>query len=134
QAWFAGVHTNVGGGYVDSGLSDHSFMWMAIKAIAAGLKLQPLYLAMRVDPNAHGELRDSIVSYYKLLPKQNRQLARADTLNEKIHQSALTRMKHPTNTYRPVNLTKGLSVGVPVSADGLSEIAQIRAAIYPGLT
>jgi uncharacterized protein (DUF2235 family) len=28
QVWFAGVHSNVGGGYVDSGLSDLALAWM----------------------------------------------------------------------------------------------------------
>lgn len=35
QVWFAGAHSNVGGGYEDQGLSDIAFMWMVEKAIAA---------------------------------------------------------------------------------------------------
>lgn len=35
QVWFAGAHSNVGGGYTDSGLSDVAFLWMAGKAATA---------------------------------------------------------------------------------------------------
>jgi uncharacterized protein (DUF2235 family) len=37
QAWFAGVHSSVGGGSKDNGLSDQAFLWMMEKAKAAGL-------------------------------------------------------------------------------------------------
>ena len=37
QVWFAGCHSNIGGGYEDCGLSDISFLWMVSKAAAAAL-------------------------------------------------------------------------------------------------
>ncbi len=37
QVWFAGVHTDVGGGYPETGLSDITLDWMIKKATAAGL-------------------------------------------------------------------------------------------------
>lgn len=37
QVWFAGVHTDVGGGYKEAGLSDISLKWMVEKAKAEGL-------------------------------------------------------------------------------------------------
>lgn len=133
QVWFAGNHCNVGGGYVDSGLSDHAFMWMSVKAMGAGLKLDQRYLAMRVDPNCHGELRDEYHGVYKLLPDHERKIGKKDTLNERIHQSAVSRCNHPTNAYRPDNLKHAFDVGVAITPDGLAEIERIRAAIYPGL-
>ncbi len=35
QVWFAGAHSNVGGGYEDQGLSDITFLWMIEKARVA---------------------------------------------------------------------------------------------------
>ncbi|MBI3896833.1 MAG: DUF2235 domain-containing protein [Gammaproteobacteria bacterium] len=134
QVWFAGVHTNVGGGYIDAGLSDHAFMWMAVKAMSAGLTLQERYLAMRVDPNCYGELRNSVLGIYKLLPTFKRKLARGNTLNEHIHKSVLNRLQHPTNSYRPVNLVHGLKAKVPITDDGLSHIEKIRETLYPKLS
>jgi uncharacterized protein (DUF2235 family) len=37
EAWFAGVHSDVGGGNGNLGLSDIALRWMALKAQAAGL-------------------------------------------------------------------------------------------------
>jgi len=41
QVWFAGVHSDVGGGYPEkeSGLSKYPLLWMIEEAIAAGLKV-----------------------------------------------------------------------------------------------
>lgn len=39
QKWFPGVHSNVGGGYSNTGLSDLALGWMASKAILHGLNL-----------------------------------------------------------------------------------------------
>lgn len=36
QVWFAGVHSNVGGGYPDSGLSDTGLQWMVNQGIECG--------------------------------------------------------------------------------------------------
>lgn len=45
QCWFAGAHSNVGGGYSNVGLSSCALDWMAFKAGAAGLDLDTRYLA-----------------------------------------------------------------------------------------
>jgi uncharacterized protein (DUF2235 family) len=128
QVWFAGAHCNIGGGYIDPGLSDHAFMWMAVKAMDAGLHLDERYLAMRVDPNAHGELRDEYHGLYKFMKDYVRPIGLPDTLNEKIHASVLRRMSQPTNDYRPANVQ--LNSMPPVTEDGLSKIEEIRAKLY----
>ena len=42
QAWFAGAHADVGGGYLlhESGLANHALRWMAEEAQAKGLQLE----------------------------------------------------------------------------------------------
>lgn len=133
QVWFAGVHCNVGGGYIDAGLSDHAFLWMAAKAMTAGLALDYRYLAMRVDPNCHGELRESKTIAYRLIPDRVREIGLPSTLNERIHRSALNRMHHPTNGYRPGSVERALAIGVPVTDEGFDLLERIRAALYPEL-
>lgn len=124
QAWFAGAHSNVGGGYVDAGLSDHAFMWLAVKAMEAGLRLDERYLATRVHPDAHGELRSEHHGIYRLMPRHVRRIGLADTLNETIHASAVERMDEPANHYRPPNIDRA---SLPlVATDGPLQIAQIR--------
>ncbi len=40
ERWFPGVHSNVGGGYQQHGLSDYALKWMAERAEKNGLKLK----------------------------------------------------------------------------------------------
>ena len=56
QVWFPGVHTNIGGGYIDHGLSDRAFLWMCLKARDAGLGFKTDYMSLRVNPDYRGEL------------------------------------------------------------------------------
>lgn len=44
QRWFAGVHSNVGGGLLDDSLANCSLAWMVEQAEAQGLALNPGYL------------------------------------------------------------------------------------------
>jgi uncharacterized protein (DUF2235 family) len=43
QVWFAGVHSDIGGGYpeIESGLSKYPLLWMIDEAIKAGLNVNP---------------------------------------------------------------------------------------------
>jgi uncharacterized protein (DUF2235 family) len=42
EVWFAGVHSDVGGGYTDQpALSDISLKWMTVAAMSAGLRIRP---------------------------------------------------------------------------------------------
>lgn len=124
QVWFAGVHTNIGGGYVDCGLSDHALMWMAVKAYHAGLDIDTQYLAKRLDPNCHGELRESMSLIYRA-SEAERPLMSDGAVNLRIHQSAIDRAEHPANDYYPDNLAKSKDI-LPKTRDGLEVIKQIR--------
>ncbi len=66
QVWFSGVHSDVGGGYVEAGLSDEALDWMVEKATDAGLEFDLSVLPeFRPDPLANGH--DSFGALYKLL-------------------------------------------------------------------
>ena len=45
QRWFAGVHSNVGGGYVDDGLANLALQWMLKQAESKGLVIDRTFLA-----------------------------------------------------------------------------------------
>ena len=71
QVWFAGVHSNVGGGYPDDSLAHVSLRWMADEARQKGCVLHPHAMsewAARADPN--GPLVDSRAGTGQLLPLQ----------------------------------------------------------------
>jgi len=97
QAWFPGVHSNVGGGYLDSGLSDRAFLWMMGNARQHGLKEDENYLQRRINPNWFGEIRKTDTWTYKLMfwdrPK-DRQIGAAHMQSERLHMSSLKRWGH----------------------------------------
>jgi hypothetical protein len=105
------VHSNIGGGYPDSGLSDVAFLWMINRAIEHGLVFDSHYLADRskVAPLVTGLLEDSFSMGYKMLqalrvPPCPRSLGHSMTMGEMIHESVLKRMLTPHLNYRPENI------------------------------
>ena len=50
QVWFTGVHSDVGGGYSDTSLSDIALLWMAERAREFGLEFQPGALSAEGPP------------------------------------------------------------------------------------
>jgi uncharacterized protein (DUF2235 family) len=120
QVWFAGSHANVGGGFPDSALSDISLLWMAERAMATtgvAFDLARLNATTAADPL--GELvsptSDGIYRVSRWLPfvrlihqnksgisplrravlgtwRTNRLADGMETINERIHPSALARL------------------------------------------
>ena len=114
QVWFAGVHSDVGGGYLSRDLADIPLVWMAKQAQAAGLqadssalpdetKLDPL--AMQHD-SSHGlfALNRLVPTYRELcgmsfdVPLYQRLYQPVDTdgkliatVREAVHQSVIDR-------------------------------------------
>ena len=85
QKWFPGVHSDVGGGYPDTGLSDLALEWMASKAINHGLNLDlkrisnpPFAPNIKVSPNNSQTLIYRIASvlfvklpgYIRMIPEK----------------------------------------------------------------
>ncbi len=63
QRWFSGVHSNIGGGYCDSGLSDIALDWLMKKSNNIGLCFNEEKLK-EIKPNCKGELRNSYTPLY----------------------------------------------------------------------
>jgi uncharacterized protein (DUF2235 family) len=115
QVWFAGVHSNVGGGYADAGLSDLALLWIAQKAAACGLVFDREYLGDNLHPNALGVLRDSHTGIFGLLAAMERPLGVGLHANEAAHASALERAEQ--TAYYPPNLVDYLARGGTVAAE-----------------
>jgi len=114
QAWFPGVHNNIGGGYVDTGLSDRALDWMIAHARDAGLVFNQAYLERRIDPNWFGELRDSLSLIYRTpltgLPRY-REIG-TGALNERLHLSAVRRYASPSRPEEPPENLDGVDLPV----------------------
>ncbi|MFI1734236.1 DUF2235 domain-containing protein [Streptomyces acidicola] len=91
QVWFAGVHSDVGGGYPEASLSDIALLWMLHHARRYGLEFNTAALsptgpremspdrsiAFRVRPLVMGELHDSRTGLYRLAGPLHRPIGRA---------------------------------------------------------
>jgi hypothetical protein len=66
QKWFPGVHSDIGGGYEDTGLSDLALEWMADKARLHGLNLDLTRIHSQFKPNVGTNLNKSQKLTYRV--------------------------------------------------------------------
>ena len=107
QAWFCGVHSDVGGGYApaESGLSDIALQWMRDRAVSAGLAIDPDVDAAyppKADPMA--VLHNSKKGLYRLTPGSDRVIGLAARSDEQP--DADTAERDPTQSLHPSVLTR----------------------------
>ena len=97
QAWFAGAHSNIGGGYKDPVLSDQAFLWMISKARPL-LDFDDDYLDRRVeklaDDEARGLLIDSCSGFWRTFGRLDRKIG--TDKSEVVHPSAIARYRAQT--------------------------------------
>jgi hypothetical protein len=129
QAWFAGVHGNIGGGYKDAGLSDEALAWMISRVAAlTGLEFDTANVQSLLSPDIGGEVYDSSKGWWldELLPHLRVVLSPVAIhhgyffnspnpaevrINERVHASVLNKLNQPCTIngipdtpYRPANL------------------------------
>ena len=66
QVWFEGAHSDVGGGYRETGLSDTSLLWMAREAHQAGLVFDVSLLGHYVNCGSDPVRHDPLNAMYRL--------------------------------------------------------------------
>ena len=125
QVWFAGTHSNVGGGYADCGLSNITLKWMIDKAKDIGLEFDEDYVK-KLECNSSGELRGTNTLVYKPLgvfwrsindsfsrkkrTVDEKYLTIIPNRNERIHYTCLERI-HKIKKYKPKNLPPAIDKG-----------------------
>ncbi|MEX1993180.1 MAG: DUF2235 domain-containing protein, partial [Steroidobacteraceae bacterium] len=115
QAWFAGAHTNVGGGCAPDGLANEALHWIVEKAEHLGLEFDQAFLTFyRACFNS--ELRDSMSLKYRMFGEFRRPLGHQVADGEAIHQSAIDRVAHADSRYEPENLkaARAGAIAIPV--------------------
>lgn len=90
QVWFAGAHSNVGGSYQESGLSDITLKWMIdqLKRHQVAFR-DDAYLSRVLQPDCYGEVRNPREGWNKLL--YWRTLKRVPGKTMPVHQSVRDR-------------------------------------------
>lgn len=118
QRWFVGVHSNVGGGYVEHGLSDIALDWLCKNAMTLGLQIdlnksKDIVKGYSFKPDYRGEQRDSLGWMYRLtgskklrciLEKRFDSNGKPIDTNEEIDETVLMRYRDKALGYQPANL------------------------------
>lgn len=103
QVWFTGVHSDVGGGYPETGLSDIALQWMIGKAESCQLKFDTIPMHPEMMATRH----ESYSGFYRLQAEFIRpiglEIPGSGKTNETIHPSVVERYKKDSH-YRPKNL------------------------------
>jgi uncharacterized protein (DUF2235 family) len=113
QLWFPGVHSDVGGGYSATGLSDIALQWMIEEASVTGLAFARNFL-QQLRPDPQGTLHDSIRGVFKALRTRPRNLPNLDA-GVYFHPSALQRLANPPITQAPYRSSRKLDIGQEIA-------------------
>lgn len=132
QVWFAGSHSNIGGGYDRSGLADLALLWMMARVREhTGLDFDDAYIGSHFWPCAacslyrseRGWLLSSVRPFKRLVlgPAQMMEIGRKggkqkmEAVNEKVHWSVIERVgrvaivdETRNRRYTPANLPADL--------------------------
>ena len=109
QVWFAGVHSNVGGGYPKQGMSLVALDWMMEQAEQFGLRfIEAARTYVSTEQDVQGELynpRTGLGIYYRWQPRDIQALCQARNIHQaKIHVSVYERIAQSTEDYAPGNI------------------------------
>jgi uncharacterized protein (DUF2235 family) len=125
QVWFAGVHSDVGGGYGDPTLAEIPLLWLVERARERGLAFEPNHFTFpagkideerrhtgeQIAPDALGEIHDSLTPFYKLFPRYIRPLKGDATTAA----SSAARRDREKPDYRSPALEEYLAGGGPLT-------------------
>lgn len=117
QAWFTGSHSDVGGGYAESGLSDLALQWMADRAEDGGLRFKESAVfgkdpmihvidgpVIPVRPDPALKIHESRRFIFRIVPRAVRQIGVRETDQESASWAARDRIDLPRIGYVPANL------------------------------
>ena len=103
QVWFAGVHTDVGGGYAEPQMSDIPLVWITQEAVRCGLHIWPDH-GVTIDEDVNGPMHDSREGWRRFFRKQARSWDPARKDRPVIHESVLSRTFNRRNASDPAYL------------------------------
>lgn len=101
QKWFAGVHSNVGGGYPDEGLADIALKWIIDKAMATGLAFDEEAIKDYVKPNCEGTLYNSRTGIFALTSGKVRQISEDGIICDTVYDRMTKLSAYKPNNVRP---------------------------------
>src|SRR5262249_12661467 len=116
EVWFAGVHSDVGGGYPDCEAALVPCVWMAEEAIAHGLRFKEDAIEeIAAESSALGPTHDSRAGmsvFYRYAPRPLETSLEAGG-TPVIHHSVAERMVDGSDNYAPLTLPHTALVSMP---------------------
>jgi uncharacterized protein (DUF2235 family) len=111
QVWFAGAHSNVGGGYPDDQLSLVSLEWIMAEARANGLILDPdAVKQVSAAKSPFGKLYNSragLAAYYRYSPRRVPiPVHKGTEIRPIVHGAVVIRMADGSDAYAPISLPR----------------------------
>jgi uncharacterized protein (DUF2235 family) len=131
QVWFAGVHSDVGGGYPDRSLADVPLVWMTERAQECDLAFHSKFLrkgsgtpagelsesAAPIAPDPLGPLHDSRTAFFRLLPSRRRTVVDPYGSAASAAASSAIQRRDKKPGYAPRNLEEYLAGDEPKVVD-----------------
>jgi uncharacterized protein (DUF2235 family) len=113
QVWFAGSHSDVGGSYEETGLSDITLMWMIEKARACDLEIDDKCMVSvnNPKPDPFATIYDSQRPWYKIAGLGDYMRPMGRRSHESASSSAVARLQDRQIKYEPSNLKDYLARG-----------------------
>ena len=102
QVWFAGMHSDVGGGYAEKELAHIPLVWMVREAMDLGLLVYPRH-EVDLSPEAEGVMHDSRARLGRLYRRRQRQWKREQNQGRSplVHESVIVRNRSEGPLYEP---------------------------------
>ena len=133
QVWFAGAHSNVGGGYPQQGMSLVALDWMMKQAEAQGLRFTPFareqYRSSQAFADKLYNPRSGLGVFYRWKPRDVTQLcAEKGIAVAKLHVSVIERIVQAPEGYAPGNVPPNCKV-VATEDNPLIDVSKLSEAI-----
>jgi uncharacterized protein (DUF2235 family) len=133
QVWFAGAHSNVGGGYPQQGMSLVSLGWMMTRAEEQGLRFTEFaraqYMAQEAFADKLYNPRSGLGVFYRWKPRNVTKLcARNGIAFPKVHVSVFERIVQAPEGYAPGNVPPSCTV-VATEREPLIDVRKLTDAI-----
>jgi hypothetical protein len=117
EVWFPGVHSDVGGGYANTDLSDGALLWMLEESEAIGLAFRGGIKAL-IQPNPLGPLHNSYKGAFAKLRSRPRAMEAFVQANHSLfHTSAVKRQTISPLGYPAYRPTRILNIKESVSLE-----------------
>lgn len=106
QVWFAGVHSDVGGGYEEDGLANIALKWMIGEAEKKGLYIDDKAV-QKISPDHKDKLHNTLLPFWWILGWWYRKI----DPGSQIHDSVYQRIRD-VKKYKPMNLPQKSDINI----------------------